>query len=151
MVKILPKIKIFWLIFRLFPHTFFRRIFFVLYSAQLHLPPLRFHCADGCWDRTQDRCNWCIFPHLGLMLFCAGAWCRRWASCSTAPPPSSSTRSSPSPWPWTSAPSSPSSTSARRCPTWRYTESCRALPRDGSHICHLFSLAVTIVLIFFLM
>jgi hypothetical protein len=34
--------------------------FFVLYSALLHLPPLRFHCADGCWDRTQDRCNWCI-------------------------------------------------------------------------------------------
>ncbi len=25
-------------------------IFFVLYSALLHLPPLRFHCADGCWD-----------------------------------------------------------------------------------------------------
>jgi hypothetical protein len=28
-------------------------IFFVLYSILLHLPPLRFHCADGCWDRTQ--------------------------------------------------------------------------------------------------
>ncbi len=35
-------------------------IFFVQYSALLHLPPLRFHCADGCWDRTQDRCIWCI-------------------------------------------------------------------------------------------
>jgi hypothetical protein len=38
-------------------------IFFFLiiqYSALLHLPPLRFHCADGCWDRTQDRCNLCI-------------------------------------------------------------------------------------------
>jgi hypothetical protein len=35
-------------------------IFFVLYSTLLHLPPLRFHCADGLWDRTQDRCNWCI-------------------------------------------------------------------------------------------
>jgi hypothetical protein len=34
---------------------FFRTIF-----STLHLPPLRFHCADGCWDRTQDRCNWCI-------------------------------------------------------------------------------------------
>jgi hypothetical protein len=33
---------------------------FVHYSALLHLPPLRFHCADGCWDRTQDRCNLCI-------------------------------------------------------------------------------------------
>jgi hypothetical protein len=47
---------------------FFFKIFFggifyffiVLYSTLLHLPPLRFHCADGCWDRTQDRCNWCI-------------------------------------------------------------------------------------------
>jgi hypothetical protein len=29
----------------------------VQYSALLHLPPLKFHCADGCWDRTQDRCN----------------------------------------------------------------------------------------------
>jgi hypothetical protein len=27
-------------------------LFFVLYSALLHLPPLRFHCADECWDRT---------------------------------------------------------------------------------------------------
>jgi hypothetical protein len=35
-------------------------IFFVLYSTLLHLPHLRFHCADGCWDRTQDRCNLCI-------------------------------------------------------------------------------------------
>jgi hypothetical protein len=34
--------------------------FYVLYPTLLHLPPLRFHCADGCWDRTQDRCNWCI-------------------------------------------------------------------------------------------
>jgi hypothetical protein len=35
-------------------------LFFVLYSTLLHLPPLRFHCADRCWDRTQDRCNLCI-------------------------------------------------------------------------------------------
>jgi hypothetical protein len=34
--------------------------FFVLYSTLLHLLPLRFHCADWCWDRTQDRCNWWI-------------------------------------------------------------------------------------------
>jgi hypothetical protein len=34
--------------------------FSLQHSALLHLPPLRFHCADGCWDRTQDRCNWCI-------------------------------------------------------------------------------------------
>ncbi len=24
----------------------------VLYSTLLHLPPLRFHCVGGCWDRT---------------------------------------------------------------------------------------------------
>jgi hypothetical protein len=34
--------------------------FFVLYSTLLHLPHLRFHCVGWCWDRTQDRCNWCI-------------------------------------------------------------------------------------------
>jgi hypothetical protein len=33
---------------------------FVQYSALLRLPPLRFHCADGCLDGTQDRCNLCI-------------------------------------------------------------------------------------------
>jgi hypothetical protein len=32
-------------------------VFFVLYSTLLHLPPLRFRCADGCWDRTQNREN----------------------------------------------------------------------------------------------
>ncbi len=26
--------------------------FFVLYSTLLHLPPLRFYCVGGCWDRT---------------------------------------------------------------------------------------------------
>ncbi len=65
-------------------------IFFILYSALLHLAPLRFPCADGCWDRTQDRCNWCIgrshpllgqissakarsHPHL-LILFSLQSW-----------------------------------------------------------------------------
>jgi hypothetical protein len=42
----------------IFEDLFF--IFYILYSTLLHLPPLRFHCADGCWDRTQDRCYWCI-------------------------------------------------------------------------------------------
>jgi hypothetical protein len=37
---------VFWGIFSLFS---------VQYSALLHLPPLRFHCAGGCWDRTQDH------------------------------------------------------------------------------------------------
>ncbi len=36
---------------------FFYLFFSELYTALLHRPPLRFHCADGCWDRTQDRCN----------------------------------------------------------------------------------------------
>jgi hypothetical protein len=31
--------------------------FYVLYSALLHLPPLRFHCVGGCWDGTQDCCS----------------------------------------------------------------------------------------------
>jgi hypothetical protein len=31
--------------------------FYVLYPTMLHLPPLRFHCVGGCWDRkTQDCC-----------------------------------------------------------------------------------------------
>ncbi len=42
-------------------YFFGRDFFFVQYSTLLHLQPLRFHCADGCWDRTQDRCNWCIW------------------------------------------------------------------------------------------
>ncbi len=25
-------------------------------STLLHLPPLRFHCVRGCWDRTQQDC-----------------------------------------------------------------------------------------------
>ncbi len=30
---------------------------YVLYSTLLHLPPLRFHCVGGCWDRAQDSCD----------------------------------------------------------------------------------------------
>jgi hypothetical protein len=30
------------------------RNIYVRYSILLHLPPLRFHCVGGCWDRTQD-------------------------------------------------------------------------------------------------
>jgi hypothetical protein len=41
--------------------------FFVQYSALLHLPPLRFHCVDGCWDRTQNRYNWCIAWQSGAL------------------------------------------------------------------------------------
>jgi hypothetical protein len=39
-----------------------RFLFFlnVLYSTLLHLPPLRFHCVGGCWDRTQDFCDFGI-------------------------------------------------------------------------------------------
>ncbi len=33
---------------------------YVLYSTLLHLPPLRFHWVEGCWDRTQDRCDFGI-------------------------------------------------------------------------------------------
>jgi len=33
-------------------------IFF--FSTLFHLPPFRFHCVGGCWDRTQDCCDFCI-------------------------------------------------------------------------------------------
>jgi hypothetical protein len=31
-----------------------------LYSTLLHLPPHRFHCVGGCWDRSQDNCDFGI-------------------------------------------------------------------------------------------
>jgi hypothetical protein len=34
--------------------------FFIRYSTLIHLPPLRFHCVGGCWDRTQDSCDYGI-------------------------------------------------------------------------------------------
>ncbi len=34
--------------------------FYVLDSTLLHLPPLRFNCVGGCWDRTQDCCDFGI-------------------------------------------------------------------------------------------
>jgi hypothetical protein len=39
----------------------------VLHSTLLHLPPLRFHCAGGCWDLTQDSMPfvWLIFFECG--------------------------------------------------------------------------------------
>jgi hypothetical protein len=39
---------------------FFWDFFHVLYSTLLHLPPLGFHCAGGCWDQTQDWCDFGI-------------------------------------------------------------------------------------------
>ncbi len=43
-------------------HIIYRGIFFmyVLYSTLLHHPPLRFPCVCGCWDRTQDSCDFGI-------------------------------------------------------------------------------------------
>ncbi len=32
-----------------------RNFFSVLYSTLLHLPPLRFRCVGGCWDRTAGQ------------------------------------------------------------------------------------------------
>jgi hypothetical protein len=52
----MPLQSIQWEIRILISILFFLRTIF----STVHLPPLRFHCADGCWDRTQDRCNWCI-------------------------------------------------------------------------------------------
>jgi hypothetical protein len=30
---------------------------YVLYSTLFHLPPFRFHYVGGCWDQTQDSCD----------------------------------------------------------------------------------------------
>ncbi len=40
-------------------HNFLRGLFwiffsYILYWTLLHLPPLRFHCVGGCWDRIED-------------------------------------------------------------------------------------------------
>ncbi len=42
--------------------NFFRifSFFHVRYSTLFHLPPLRFHRVRGCWDRTQDCCDFGI-------------------------------------------------------------------------------------------
>ncbi len=34
--------------------------FYVRYLTLLHLPPLRIRCLRGCWDRTQDCCDFGI-------------------------------------------------------------------------------------------
>ncbi len=41
-------------------HGDFFKIFYILYSSLLHLRPLKFHCVGGCWDRTQDCCDFGI-------------------------------------------------------------------------------------------
>ncbi len=41
-------------------YHFFEGNFFGFYFTLLHLPPNRFNCVAGCWDRTQDSC------HLGI-------------------------------------------------------------------------------------
>jgi hypothetical protein len=33
---------------------------YVLYLTLLHQPTLRLHCVGGCWDRTQDFCDFGI-------------------------------------------------------------------------------------------
>ncbi len=39
--------------------------FYVRHSTLLHLPPLWFHCVGGCWNRTQDSCDYGIFLAVG--------------------------------------------------------------------------------------
>ncbi len=39
---------------------FYFLYFYVRYSTLLHLPPLRFHCVGGCWERAQDSCDFGI-------------------------------------------------------------------------------------------
>ncbi len=33
---------------------------FFVHSTLIYLPPLRFHCVGGCWDRNQDCCDFGI-------------------------------------------------------------------------------------------
>jgi hypothetical protein len=44
------------------PRGDFLDFFLFVYDIQNcpHLPPLRFHCVGGCWDRTQDSCDYGI-------------------------------------------------------------------------------------------
>jgi hypothetical protein len=40
-----------------YPHTIDilrEQIFKIRYSTLLHLPPIRFHCIGGCWERAYD-------------------------------------------------------------------------------------------------
>ncbi len=44
----------------IFRRGIFMNFFYVLYSTLFHLPPLRFHCVGGCWDPSQDYCDFGI-------------------------------------------------------------------------------------------
>jgi hypothetical protein len=35
-------------------------IFIYVFPTLLYVPPLRFYCVGGCWDRTQDCCDFGI-------------------------------------------------------------------------------------------
>ncbi len=57
--------------------------FYVLHTTLLHLPPLRSHCIGGCWDRTQDCCDFgigsqtldLIHKWLSVRNWCGGQCC----------------------------------------------------------------------------
>ncbi len=53
---IMSKLPELWLLKEYFYKGGFFLDFVVLYSTLFHLPPLRLHCAGGCWDRTQGWC-----------------------------------------------------------------------------------------------
>ncbi len=40
-------------------NVFFTNIFGGIFLSYFNQHCFRFHCVDGCWERTQDRCNWC--------------------------------------------------------------------------------------------
>jgi len=56
--KLSPKCDVAHFYFFIFGGDLFLFCLFVLYSALLHLPPLKFNCADGCWDRTTGLVYW---------------------------------------------------------------------------------------------
>jgi hypothetical protein len=41
-----------------FKEGFLEFFFSVRYLTLLHLPPLGLQCVGGCWDQTQDRCDY---------------------------------------------------------------------------------------------
>ncbi len=45
----------------------------------LHLPPLRFHCAGGCWDWTQDSNNSARYHHKFYPVFSTVLFTLTWS------------------------------------------------------------------------
>ncbi len=58
--------------------------FYVLYSTLLHLPPLRFHCVGGCWDRTRTVATLALAVRQSNYSARSHAWSAGWLYCAPA-------------------------------------------------------------------